>query len=263
MAEQKNLEDPRSILSTKLTYHNNNLEVALINMDFLEKISVSKECLESIQKFNTLFFSHMLRADANLPADLLVIPVQSIVYRDNKYQVDKEKIDALFKTENALEIIKKILAKVNGEKNSSNWKKMTAKDASNIDDIKYYNSNDAVTFDALKRVEQLNIFESMQNNDGIFTKPTPQQTSAKDSKNSTSTNPVVPSTKKQWKNSYDETNFPRQPEQPIGVELGKELQDKISATFRAKAERAIEEIRGELIGRVAFAPYNDRHYTLR
>lgn len=258
--------DRGSLLSTKLTYHNNNMEVVLIDMEFLEKISVSKECLEAIQKFNTLFFSHMLRIDADLPADLFIIPVHSIVYRKGAYIVDNEKIDALFKTENALEIMQKILANVNGEKTASNAKKLTAQDVAKIEDIKHYNSNDHVTFDGLRRTEQLDIFESMQKDDKIFRKPTAEQVSrakiaAKDSPKAASI--VVPSTKKNWRSTYDAASYPRQPEEPIGIELGKELQSKISAEYKTKAEKAMEEIRNELIGRVAFAPYNDRHYTLR
>lgn len=265
--EPQNKSDPQSALSTKLTYHNTNMEVALIDMDFLEKISVSKACLESIQKFNTLFFSQMLRIDADLPADLFIIPISAIVYRDKKYQVDKEKIDALLKTENALEIMKNVLTKINGEKTASNSKKLTVEDVTKIYDINYYNSNDMVTFEGLKRVEQLNIFESMQNSEGIFRKPTAEQVSrakitAKEP-DAKKVNVVVASTKKNWRSTYDASSFPRQPEQPIGIELGKELQDKISSAYKTKAEKAIEEIRSELIGRVAFAPYNDRHYTLR
>jgi dsRNA-specific ribonuclease len=258
--------DRGSILSNKLTYHNNNMEVVLIDMEFLEKISVSKECLDSIQKFNALFFSHMLRIDADLPPDLFIIPISAIVYRNNKYMVDKGKIDALFKTENALEIMQKVLVKINGEKSAANSKKLTVQDVAKIDNINYYNSNDIVTFEGLKRVEQLDIFESMQNNDKIYQKPTQEQISrakiaAKDGPKIA--NVVVSSTKKNWRSTYDAASFPRQPEQPIGVELGKELQHKISPAYKTKAEKAMEEIRSELIGRVAYAPYNERHYTLR
>jgi hypothetical protein len=257
--------DRGSILSNKLTYHNNNMEVVLIDMEFLEKISVSKECLDSIQKFNALFFSQMLRIDADLPPDLFIVPISAIVYRNNKYMVDKGKIDALFKTENALEIMQKVLVKINGEKSASNSKKLTAQDVAKIDNINYYNSNDIVTFEGLKRVAQLDIFESMQNNDKIYQKPTQEQISrakiaAKDGPKIAN---VVVSSKKNWRSTYDAASFPRQPEQPIGVELGKELQHKISAAYKTKAEKAMEEIRSELIGRVAYAPYNERHYTLR